>query len=71
MSNKVTKSLILIFAVLAYFIAYPEDAQAVTVPIATFLSLTTAISPWFYGVVAVGIFSIAMMKTWGGRVAGR
>ena len=67
MSEKMMKGLILGFAVLAYFVSYPEDAQAITTPISTFLSLTTAISPWFYGVVAVGIIAAAIVKTWGRR----
>ena len=51
---------VLILALLAYFVSYPEDAQAVTTPVATFLGLTTAVSPWLYGVVAVGIISAAI-----------
>jgi hypothetical protein len=54
-------------AVVAYFVVYPEDAQALTAPWRTFLSLTTAISPWLYGVVAVGIMAHAIVKVGGGR----
>jgi hypothetical protein len=67
MFNKNRWILVLALAVLAYFVSYPEDAQAITTPIATFLSLTTAVSPWLYGVAAVGIIATAIVKTWGGR----
>ena len=59
---------VLVLALLTYFVSYPEDAQAITTPITTFLGLTTAVSPWLYGVVAVGIIATAIVKTWGGRV---
>jgi hypothetical protein len=72
MSDKHRCISVLILAALAYFVSYPEDAQAITTPItttiSTFLNLTNAVSPWFYGVVAVGIIAKAMVKTWGGRV---
>lgn len=67
MSNKTRCITILALTVFAYFVLFPEDAQAVTTPISTILNLTNAVSPWFYGVVAVGIVSVAIFKTWGGR----
>ena len=67
MPDKIRCISVLLLAVLAYFVSYPEDAQAITTPITTFLSLTTAISPWFYGVVAVGLIAAAIVQTWGGR----
>jgi hypothetical protein len=69
MSDKKRCIAVLVLALLAYFVSYPEDAQAVTTPMATFLGLTTAVSPWLYGVVAVGIIANAMIKTWGGQAA--
>ena len=59
--------LVLVLAALAYFVAYPDDAQAITTPLATFASLTTAISPGLYAVMAAGIIAVAIVKTWGGR----
>lgn len=67
MSDKTRGLVVLILGAAAYFVAYPEDAQAITTPATTFLSLTTAVSPWLYGVVAAGILGTAMAKTWGGR----
>ena len=67
MSDKKRCIAVLILALLAYFVSYPEDAQAITTPVATFLGLTTAVSPWLYGVVAVGIIAAAMVKIWGRR----
>ena len=68
MSDKKRGIAVLILALLAYFVSYPEDAQAVTTPISTFLGLTTVVSPWLYGVVAVAIIAKAVIKTWGRRV---
>jgi len=67
MSDKKRCIAVLVLALLAYFVSYPEDAQAITTPISTFLGLTTAVSPWLYGVLAVAIIANAMIKTWGGR----
>ena len=67
MSDKKRWITVMALAVLAYFVSYPEDAQAITMPVATFLSLTAAVSPALYGVVAVGILAVAIVKTWGGR----
>jgi formate-dependent nitrite reductase membrane component NrfD len=64
MSDKKRCISVLALVALAYFVSFPEDAQAITTPISTFLNLTSAISPWFYGVVAVGIIATAMVKTW-------
>lgn len=68
MSDKKRCIVVLALAALAYFVAYPDDAQAITTPISTFLHLTSAVSPWFYGVAAIGIIATAIVKTWGGRV---
>lgn len=59
---------ILTLAVLAYFVSYPDDVQAITTTISPFLELTNAVSPWFYGAVAVGITATALVKLWGRRV---
>jgi hypothetical protein len=67
MSDKKRRISVLTLAALAYFVSYPEDAQAIATPISTLLNLSSALSPWFYGVVAVGILAIAIVKTWGGQ----
>ena len=67
MSEKKLRLTVLGLSALAYFVAYPEDAQSITTPVTTFLDLTTAISPSLYGVVAAGIIATAIIKTWGGR----
>jgi hypothetical protein len=58
----------LALAALVYFVSYPEDVQAIIMPIITtitpVLNLTNTVSPWFYGVVAVGIIAKATVKTW-------
>ena len=67
MDHKTRCAAIVGLATLGYFVAYPEDAQAIATPISTFLNLTSTVSPWFYGVVAVGIVAAAIVKTRGGR----
>jgi Na+/proline symporter len=67
MSDKKRCILVLGLAVLIYFVSYPDDVQDITTPLSTFLNLTKAISPLFYGLVAVGIIAAAMVKTWGRR----
>jgi hypothetical protein len=64
------RGVVLASVIFAYFVVYPEDAQAITAPIANFLTLLTAsnsISPWLYGVVAVGIIAWAIVTTCGRR----
>jgi len=68
MCDKNRCGLILTFAALTYFVAFPEDAQSIATPVATFLSLTSSVSPWLYGVVAIGIVCSAIVKTCGARV---
>jgi hypothetical protein len=67
MSDSLRRVVVSALAVVAYFVAYPEDAQALTAPLATFLSPTTAISPWLYGVAAVAIIAHAVVKVGCGR----
>jgi len=66
--------------VLAYFLVYPEDVTAVVAPVATMvkgiaaplasvLQLSTSVSPWLYGVIAVGIVAWTIVRVWGGRTA--
>jgi hypothetical protein len=72
MSDKKRCVAILALAALVYLISYPEDAQSITTPIittiTTVLNLTNTVSPWFYGVVAVGIIAKATVRIWGSRV---
>lgn len=60
-----TRVVVLAGLAFAYFVAFPGDAEAVTEPIAVVLRLTQAVSPWLYLVIAVAIFSGAMVRTWG------
>ena len=65
------RGVVLATVVFAYFVVYPEDAAAITAPITAFLTLTNSISPWLYGVVAVGIVAWAVVTTWGRPAGGR
>lgn len=75
MSETNRRIAVIVLLALMYFVSYPDDAQSLTktiaTPLTTVLNLTAAISPWFYGVVAVGIVSVAIVKTWGGRELNR
>jgi hypothetical protein len=58
MSDNSRKIVILAVTVLAYFIAFPSDAEAI-------LGISNAISPWLYGVAAVGLMAWSIVKVWG------
>ena len=64
-SSSTITLVVLITAVFAYFVAFPEDARAVTAPIARVLGLTQAISFGLYMVVAVAIIAWTIVKVWG------
>ena len=67
MSDRLRNLSVLALIALVYFVAYPDDLQTITAPITILLGLSTALSPWFYGVMAVGMIAMAMVKTWGRR----
>ena len=52
------RTLILAGTVLAYFVAFPSDAEAI-------LGISNAISPWLYGAVAAGLIAWGIVKVWG------
>ena len=58
MSDNRRKIVILTLTVVAYFAAFPSDAEAI-------LGISNAISPWLYGVVTAGLIAWAIVKTWG------
>lgn len=67
MCNRTRGIAVLGATVFAYFVLFPEDLPSVVMPITAILQLTNAVSPWLYGVAAVGIASQAIVKTWGGK----
>lgn len=50
-----------------YFICFPGDAAVLLEPLLPPATLSQAVSPWLYLVIGVGIFSWAMIRTWGQR----
>ena len=60
---------ILLFTAVAYLVVYPEDFDRIISSATDFLSLTFAISPWFYGVVAIGLIAHAVIRIWGGKTS--
>jgi len=58
---------ILLFTVVAYLAVYPEDFDRFISSATDFLSLTFAISPWFYGIVAIGLIVHALIRIWGAK----
>ena len=56
---------ILVFTAVAYLAVYPEDFHRFISSATDFLSLTFAISPWFYGVVAIGLIVQTLIRIWG------
>jgi hypothetical protein len=65
MSTESKRWLILAGVVLAYFVAYPADLTAILEPIREVLSLTNAVSPWLYVVVAAGVIAWALVRAFG------
>jgi hypothetical protein len=53
--------------VFVYFVMYPEDAKAITAPVAAVLELSQSPSPWLYMLVAVGIVTWGIVRVWGWR----
>jgi hypothetical protein len=57
--------MILAGLVLAYFVAFPDDLPAVLAPVRQVLSLTNAVSPWLYVVLASGVMARALVRCFG------
>jgi len=70
MCDRTRRIAVLALAGLTYFVAYPGDAQAIARPVTSFLEITSAISPWLYVVIAVGLIALAVVKTWGPHLKG-
>ncbi len=58
MSDNSRKIVILAATVVAYFAAFPSDAEAI-------LGISNAISPWLYGFAATGLIAWSIVKVWG------
>ena len=65
MSTECTRWTILVGVVLAYFITFPADLAAVVAPIKEVLTLTNAVSPWLYVVLASGVIAWAIVRCLG------
>ena len=53
----------------AYFVAFPDDLEPALAPLRELLSLTNAVSPWFYGVLMGSVIAWALVRCFGRRVA--
>ena len=64
--NSATLKAIVVAAILvvAYFVVYPEDLDALS-PIARLLQLTQDVSSWLYAIVAVVIVCRTIERVWG------
>jgi Na+-driven multidrug efflux pump len=65
MSTESRRWMIVAAVVLAYFVSFPDDLTAVLAPAREVLSLTNAISPWLYVVLASGIIAWALVRCFG------
>lgn len=50
-----------------YVVSYPNDLSAILGPLEKVLAVSNAVSPWLYGVIAVGILSWAALRLWGSK----
>jgi hypothetical protein len=50
-----------------YFVFFPHDLAAILAPLEKILAVSSAVSPWLYGVIAVGILSWTALRIWGGN----
>ncbi len=48
-----------------YFVFYAQDLSAILAPLEKVLAVTSAVSPWLYGVIAVAILSWTALRIWG------
>jgi hypothetical protein len=60
MPDNTRKIVIVAGTVLAYFAAFPSDAEAI-------LGISKAVSPWFYGFAAIGLIAWSIVKVWGNQ----
>ena len=65
MSTESRRWMIVAGVILAYFVMFPADLPAVLAPAREVLSLTHAISPWLYVVIAAGIIAWALVRCFG------
>jgi hypothetical protein len=64
MPSKYRRWTILASVVLGYFMSFPSDLKAALAPITEVLTLTNAISPWLYGLLASGVIAWAIVRSW-------
>jgi hypothetical protein len=49
-----------------YFVIFPQDVEGLLAPVGQVLALSSAVSPWLYGVIGVAILSWTVIRVWGG-----
>jgi hypothetical protein len=65
MSTEFKRWMIVAGAVITYFILFPNDLSAVLSPAREILSLSNAISPWLYALLASGIIAWTLARCFG------
>ena len=61
---------VLIVLALAYFVIFPQDLAALLSLLEKILAVSYAISPWLYGLLAVGLVCWTAVRIWGSRAPG-
>lgn len=51
----------------AYFVSYPQDLIIILGLLEKVLVVSSSVSPWLYGVIAVGILSWTALRIWSGK----
>jgi hypothetical protein len=76
LSYATVRWLILLAAVLAYFVFFPDDLSTLLQPIhplanavSAALAVTQAVSPWLYALAAVALICWTIVRVWGRQAA--
>jgi hypothetical protein len=64
-SNLIVRSLVAGLLVLAYFVLFPDDLAILLNPLQQLLQVSSAVSPWLYGLIGVGLVCWTMLRIWG------
>lgn len=76
LSEATVRCLVVLAAVLAYFVIFPQDLAVLLGPLEPLsnaasgvLSVSQAVSPWLYALAAIAVISWTVVRVWGRKPA--